>query len=321
MWWQDSAGQWHSGPRGVPPDGETGGGIVLIPGFGNVDDIPSFDPTESKTDSQLPGELMQAGADRERQGRLLAPNSVEWDKNLIHAVLTAYQIALGDGRISIAAAQDDPVLAEAIIYAMRGSMGDVGSAYKVADWLNVKHVQLTRGQGEFVDQVYLNAQNLQILIDYNQSKSLTGFDKGMIAGGAEAFGNALTGVALGMGSARPVGEVSLRPTAGGGPRVIVVDASKYPVSAANLEEAGAVGVPLTVNRAGAAANRAAALKGIKKVPGMDLDEAPPAMLRLPGATVIVRPTPPGDNRGAGASIGNQARPVPNGGQVIIIIRR
>jgi hypothetical protein len=52
-----------------------------------------------------------------------------------------------------------------------------------------------------------------------------------------------------------------------------------------------------------------------------LDEAPPAMFRNPGDPVIVRPTPPGDNRGAGASLGNQARPVPNGGQVIIVIQR
>ena len=67
--------------------------------------------------------------------------------------------------------------------------------------------------------------------------------------------------------------------------------------------------------------RAAALAGIPKVPGMHLDEAPPAVFRNPGDPVLVTPTPPRDNTGAGASLGNQARSVPNGGQVIIQIKR
>jgi hypothetical protein len=50
---------------------------------------------------------------------------------------------------------------------------------------------------------------------------------------------------------------------------------------------------------------------------MDLDEVPPAVLRQPGDPVSVRPILPGDNRGSGASMGNQMRDVPNGGQVII----
>jgi hypothetical protein len=104
-------------------------------------------------------------------------------------------------------------------------------------------------------------------------------------------------------------------------KVLVLDASKYPVSAANLEEAGAVNVPLTVNRTGAVANRAAALQGLEKIPGYQLDEAPPAFLRKLGDPVIVRPTPPADNMGAGASLGNQARPVPNGERVIIIFKK
>ncbi|MGB7748670.1 MAG: hypothetical protein WBN75_15450 [Verrucomicrobiia bacterium] len=84
---------------------------------------------------------------------------------------------------------------------------------------------------------------------------------------------------------------------------------------------GAVNTPLTVNRAGANANRATALQGLQKIPGYDLDEAPPAMLRKSGDPVVVRPTPPADNRGAGASLGNQAKGVPEGGQVIIQIQK
>lgn len=84
---------------------------------------------------------------------------------------------------------------------MRGMMRDVGDASKVADWLNAQQVR--RGQGEFVDQIYLNAQSLQILIDYNLSKPLTDFDKGMIAGGAESFGNALFGISLAISSSAP----------------------------------------------------------------------------------------------------------------------
>jgi len=107
----------------------------------------------------------------------------------------------------------------------------------------------------------------------------------------------------------------------GGAKVLTLDGDKYPVSASNLEEAGAVNKPLTVNRAGAAANRADALQGLQKVPGRDLDEAPPAMFRKPGDSVVVRPTPPGDNRGAGASLGNQSRGVPEGGKVVVKIQR
>jgi hypothetical protein len=100
---------------------------------------------------------------------------------------------------------------------------------------------------------------------------------------------------------------------------VVVDAKRHPESARHLEEAGATGRRLTVNRPGAAKNREDALRGRNKVPNHDLDEAPPAVLRKPGDPVSVRPIPSADNRGAGASIGNQLRKVPDGGQVIIEI--
>jgi hypothetical protein len=109
------------------------------------------------------------------------------------------------------------------------------------------------------------------------------------------------------------------PSAGstGNAKEVFIDSSKYPQSLQHLEDAGGLNRPLTVNRAGAAQNRADALRGLPKVPGMDLDEVPPAFLRKPGDPVSVRPLPPDDNRGSGASMGNQARDVPDGGQVIL----
>jgi hypothetical protein len=59
---------------------------------------------------------------------------------------------------------------------------------------------------------------------------------------------------------------------------IFIDSSKYPQSFQHLKDARALNQSLTVNRADAAANRAAALRGRPKVPGMDLDEVPPAVL-------------------------------------------
>ena len=103
-------------------------------------------------------------------------------------------------------------------------------------------------------------------------------------------------------------------------KVLELDAKKYPLSSANLINAKSVGVPLPVNRAAAAANRAAALKGKPKVPLMDLDEAPPAFLRNPGDPVAVTPTPRPDNRGSGAVLGNQARDVRDGEHVVIEIK-
>lgn len=105
------------------------------------------------------------------------------------------------------------------------------------------------------------------------------------------------------------------------PKEIVVDPERFPHSAQNLEEAGATGRPLTVNRPNAAQNRRDALRGRPKVPGHDLDEAPPVVLRQPGDQARVRPIPAADNRGAGACIGHHLNDVPNGEQVIIVIPR
>ncbi len=52
--------------------------------------------------------------------------------------------------------------------------------------------------------------------------------------------------------------------------------------------------------------------------GLQWDEVDAAMFRNPGDPFIVVPTPSTQNTGSGASLGNQARSVPDGGTVIIV---
>jgi len=103
-------------------------------------------------------------------------------------------------------------------------------------------------------------------------------------------------------------------------REITVDGSKYPESAGHIADAQAAGHPdvVTMDRDGASARRAEALRGTQSTPGMDRDEYPPAFSREGGSGASVRSIPPSDNRGAGASMGNQARNVPNGAKVRIV---
>ncbi len=105
------------------------------------------------------------------------------------------------------------------------------------------------------------------------------------------------------------------------PVEITVSRSKYPESAQHIEDAQTAGQPqeLTIDRAGSAANRRASLSGTDRLPGLDRDEYPPAMFEEGGESASVRGVSPGDNRGAGASIGNQCRALPNGTTVIIVV--
>jgi hypothetical protein len=96
---------------------------------------------------------------------------------------------------------------------------------------------------------------------------------------------------------------------------------EYPEAAAHIEEAQAAGAPaeLTIDRAGAAARRRAAMEGQPSRPGFDRDEYPPAMFQEGGTGSDVRYINPSDNRGAGASMGNQLRNVPDGSSVQIVV--
>jgi hypothetical protein len=64
-------------------------------------------------------------------------------------------------------------------------------------------------------------------------------------------------------------------------------------------------------------NRRESLRGIPTKPGYDRDEYPPAMLEEGGAGSSVKYISPSDNRGAGASMGNQVRSLPDGTTVVI----
>jgi RHS repeat-associated protein len=101
--------------------------------------------------------------------------------------------------------------------------------------------------------------------------------------------------------------------------VIEVSASRFGQAAEHISDAQAAGRPsiLTIDRLGADANRTAATGGLAKVPGMQLDEYPPAMFSEGGAGASVRAINPSDNMSAGSYIGNCCRPLPNGAQVQI----
>ena len=94
---------------------------------------------------------------------------------------------------------------------------------------------------------------------------------------------------------------------------------KYPEAEKHMEDAIKNGHPsvLTIQRGGARTNRKKSLRNIDKIPGMDLDEYPPAMFSEGGAGASVRLINRHDNRGAGSAIGNQLRRYPNGTKVKI----
>ena len=102
---------------------------------------------------------------------------------------------------------------------------------------------------------------------------------------------------------------------------VTVSRSRFPESAAHIEDAQAAGKPslLTVDRAGVALRRQQALRGMARVAGQDRDEYPPAMFEEGGDGASVRSVARGDNRGAGASIALQCRSVPNGKKVRISV--
>lgn len=102
-------------------------------------------------------------------------------------------------------------------------------------------------------------------------------------------------------------------------RDVVLPSAHYPETAAHVRDAQAQGHPevLTIDRAGASSNRAAAQACKTRVPGKQLDEYPPAMFREGGAGASIRPVTPRDNLGAGACIGNQCRGLPDGTRVRI----
>lgn len=98
-----------------------------------------------------------------------------------------------------------------------------------------------------------------------------------------------------------------------------IDGNRYPEAAAHASDAMASGVSGegVINRSGAAGRRAEALKDVKPVRGFDRDEFPPAFINNGKQGSSVRLISPSDNRGAGASLGNQAKNLPDNTRVKI----
>lgn len=104
---------------------------------------------------------------------------------------------------------------------------------------------------------------------------------------------------------------------------IYISSKKYPQSAKHIKDAQKAGAPktLTVDRAGAAERRKAALQGKKTEPGKDRDEYPLAMTKEGGKGASVRNIEKGDNRGSGACIGAQCRGVKDGEKIQVIVTK
>lgn len=100
---------------------------------------------------------------------------------------------------------------------------------------------------------------------------------------------------------------------------ISISRAKYGEAADHIADAQKTGHPniLTIARDGAPANRDAAIGGLPKVPGKQLDEYPPAMFKEGGMGASVRAIAAKDNMGAGACIGNACRGLANGEKVRI----
>jgi hypothetical protein len=83
--------------------------------------------------------------------------------------------------------------------------------------------------------------------------------------------------------------------------------SRYPESTDHIEDAIAAGQPalMHIDREHADEHREAALEGYSPRPNLDRDEIAPAMSEEGGANSDVRYIDPADNRGSGASMGNQ----------------
>lgn len=100
---------------------------------------------------------------------------------------------------------------------------------------------------------------------------------------------------------------------------IVIDGNKYPEAARHIDDAQAAGQPsvITVDRKGASERRRAATSGTPTVPGADRDEYPPAVAKEGGKGSSVRHIRPGDNRGAGGSMGRQLEKFRDNAKVVI----
>ena len=98
--------------------------------------------------------------------------------------------------------------------------------------------------------------------------------------------------------------------------VLEVPEDEYPQSAQHIKEAQKIHEDvLTIDRAGAKANRRASLRGWATKSGFDRDEYPPAMFDEGGDGAHIKYINPSDNRASGSSFGGQLRDFPDGTRV------
>jgi hypothetical protein len=74
-----------------------------------------------------------------------------------------------------------------------------------------------------------------------------------------------------------------------------------------------------VDRAGSKERHKDAMKGTKPIPGKDRDPFPPAVIKSDATATSVRPTSQGQNRSAGAALGNAIRGLPDGTPIILVV--
>ncbi|TCW41680.1 deoxyribonuclease NucA/NucB [Laceyella sacchari] len=98
--------------------------------------------------------------------------------------------------------------------------------------------------------------------------------------------------------------------------------SRYPETGDHIRDAIAAGHSsiCTIDRDGADERRKESLAPYPPKSGYDRDEWPMAMCLEGGAGADVRYISPSDNRGAGAWVGNQLEPYPDGTRVKFIVQ-
>jgi hypothetical protein len=168
-----------------------------------------------------------------------------------------------------------------------------------------------------------------IRADILKSENNSGHDSGAITGegsSSPSGATAPTAPTAGQnGASKPTSAPTPSGTAAGDkssePTPVYIDPTKHPEAAAHAQDAQNSGAPdvLTIDRAGAAGRRAAALKGTSPQTGSDRDEYPPAVTEEGGSGASVRPIDPSDNRGAGGSFGQQIKQLPDGSQIQVIV--
>lgn len=162
-------------------------------------------------------------------------------------------------------------------------------------------------------------------------KALNGdeFAQGQFLGSLPAIYGGLKGAKVAVGNegvptpgVEPEVPPVQNPANGNAPIEIGISKSKHPESASHLEEAIKNGIDNegVVDRTGAADRRRNNLKNVETEKRKDRDEVPPAVIKNKKGNSSVKKISPSDNRGAGGSIGQQIKNLPDGTKVKIVVK-